>query len=157
MAVSEIEEADVEAPLLIRVQEAPPRPPSRSKFVLLLGFVVTTIVLAITLGYGTSIQNGESHGGFRHERKRVVEVDFAVVAADEERCSAIGRDSLRLGGNAVDATVATALCLGVVNPMASGIGGGAFLLLRLANGSSEIYDMRETAPAAASMVILTKI
>jgi gamma-glutamyltranspeptidase/glutathione hydrolase/leukotriene-C4 hydrolase len=80
-----------------------------------------------------------------------------VVAADEERCSAIGRDSLRLGGNAVDATVATALCLGVVNPMASGIGGGAFLLLRLANGSSEIYDMRETAPAAASMVILTKI
>jgi len=121
------------------------------------GFVVTTIVLAITLGYGTSMQNGESHGGFRHERKRVVEVDFAVVAADEERCSAIGRDSLRLGGNAVDATVATALCLGVVNPMASGIGGGAFLLLRLANGSSEIYDMRETAPAAASMVILTKI
>jgi gamma-glutamyltranspeptidase/glutathione hydrolase/leukotriene-C4 hydrolase len=115
------------------------------------GFVVTTIVLAITLGYGTSMQNGESHGEFRHERKRVVEVDFAVVAADEERCSAIGRDSLRLGGNAVDATVATALCLGVVNPMASGIGGGAFLLLRLANGSSEIYDMRETAPAAASM------
>ncbi len=40
MAVSEIEEADVEAPLLVRVQEAPPRPPSRSKFVLLLGLTL---------------------------------------------------------------------------------------------------------------------
>ncbi len=38
--MSEIEEADVEAPLLVRVQEAPPRPPSRSKFVLLLGLTL---------------------------------------------------------------------------------------------------------------------
>lgn len=75
-----------------------------------------------------------------------------MVAADDERCSSIGRDTLRKGGNAVDAAVATSLCLGVVNPMASGIGGGAFMILRLSNGTAIAYDMRETAPAAATEV-----
>lgn len=75
-----------------------------------------------------------------------------MVAADDERCSRIGRDTLLLGGSAVDAAVATALCLGVVNPVASGIGGGSFLLLRLSNGTAIAYDMRETAPAAAHEV-----
>jgi gamma-glutamyltranspeptidase len=84
----------------------------------------------------------------------MVEADEGMVAADDERCSDIGRDALRAGGNAVDASVATAFCLGVVNPMASGIGGGAFMLLRLTNGTSFAYDMRETAPAAAHEVSL---
>ncbi|KAG0598252.1 hypothetical protein M758_12G058000 [Ceratodon purpureus] len=82
-------------------------------------------------------------------RKRITEADEGMVAADDERCSQIGRDALLAGGNAVDAAVATAFCLGVVNPVASGIGGGSFLLLRLSNGTAVAYDMRETAPAAA--------
>ncbi|CAI5950578.1 unnamed protein product [Closterium sp. NIES-64] len=45
--------------------------------------------------------------------------------------------------------IATVLCMGVVNPMASGIGGGAFILIRAPNGSAEFIDCRETAPAAA--------
>ncbi|XP_078444325.1 glutathione hydrolase 1-like [Wolffia australiana] len=73
-----------------------------------------------------------------------------VVAADDGRCSKIGRDVLREGGNAVDAAVATALCLGVVSPASSGIGGGAFLLLRLANGTALAFDMREVAPLRSS-------
>ena len=82
-----------------------------------------------------------------------MEGDVAMVAADDERCSSIGRDALRKGGNAVDAAVATSMCLGVVNPMASGIGGGSFMVLRLSNGTAMTYDMRETAPAAATEVI----
>ncbi|PIN05719.1 Gamma-glutamyltransferase [Handroanthus impetiginosus] len=73
-----------------------------------------------------------------------------VVATDHGQCSAIGRDILRKGGHAVDAAVAAALCLGVVSPASSGIGGGAFMLVRSADGKTEAYDMRETAPKLAS-------
>ncbi|XP_011090593.1 gamma-glutamyltranspeptidase 1 isoform X3 [Sesamum indicum] len=72
-----------------------------------------------------------------------------VVATDHGQCSTIGRDILRKGGHAVDAAVAAALCLGVVSPASSGIGGGAFMLVRSTDSKTEAYDMRETAPALA--------
>ncbi|XP_076916156.1 glutathione hydrolase 3-like [Bidens hawaiensis] len=75
----------------------------------------------------------------------------AVVAADDARCSEIGVTVLRSGGHAVDAAVSVALCEGVVNPMASGIGGGGFMVVRSADTSrTQAFDFRETAPAAAS-------
>lgn len=53
-----------------------------------------------------------------------------AVASDHALCSQMGLTVLRdLGGNAVDAAVTTALCLGVANPGSSGLGGGAFLLI----------------------------
>ena len=58
-----------------------------------------------------------------------------------------------VGGHAVDASVAATLCLGVVSPASSGIGGGAFMLVRLANGKAQALDMRETAPMQASQVL----
>ena len=77
--------------------------------------------------------------------------DKGVVAADDARCSEVGASILRKGGHAVDAAVATALCVGVVNPMASGIGGGAFMVVRSAYSAEALaFDMRETAPSAAS-------
>eukprot|EP00271_Cylindrocystis_brebissonii_P011640 TRINITY_DN29538_c0_g1_i1.p1 TRINITY_DN29538_c0_g1~~TRINITY_DN29538_c0_g1_i1.p1 ORF type:complete len:745 (-),score=113.16 TRINITY_DN29538_c0_g1_i1:523-2757(-) len=81
---------------------------------------------------------------------RSINADSGAVAADEARCSAVGLSILKAGGNAVDSAVAATLCLGVLNPMASGIGGGVFILIRLANGSVEVIDGRETAPAGAS-------
>eukprot|EP00898_Chlorokybus_atmophyticus_P002614 jgi/Chlat1/3353/Chrsp23S03664 len=82
--------------------------------------------------------------------KRAITAANGAVASDDATCSIIGKDMLAEGGNAVDAAIATALCLGVVHPMSSGIGGGAFMLIRLANGTTEVIDSRETAPAAAS-------
>src|SRR5262249_61264192 len=54
------------------------------------------------------------------------------------------------GGNAIDAVVAAALTLGVVDGHNSGLGGGCFLLLRLADGTFVAIDGRERAPAAAT-------
>ncbi|CAN4097256.1 unnamed protein product [Withania somnifera] len=85
-----------------------------------------------------------------YDRREVIKANHGVVAADDGRCSRIGRDVLREGGHAVDAAVATALCLGVVSPGSSGIGGGAFMVVRSADGKAQVFDMRETAPKKAS-------
>ncbi|MFH4979629.1 hypothetical protein AB6A40_006338 [Gnathostoma spinigerum] len=56
----------------------------------------------------------------------------AAVATDEGVCSNVGREILILGGNAADASIAALLCLGVVQPQSSGLGGG--FLMTLFNG-----------------------
>ncbi|CAI0476054.1 unnamed protein product [Linum tenue] len=81
---------------------------------------------------------------------RVVAARRGVVATDDGRCSWIGRNVLRRGGNAVDAAVAAAFCLGVVSSASSGIGGGAFMIVRMASGEAQAFDMREVAPIKAS-------
>ncbi|XP_009126140.1 glutathione hydrolase 1 isoform X1 [Brassica rapa] len=73
-----------------------------------------------------------------------------AVATDDGRCSVIGMSVLRQGGNAIDASVAAALCLGVVSPASSGIGGGAFTVVKIAGGKAIAYDSRETAPLGAT-------
>lgn len=79
-----------------------------------------------------------------------------MVAADDARCSEIGASVLNDGGHAVDAAVAVALCGGVVNPMASGIGGGGFMVVRSADTSETLaFDFRETAPAASTQVSIS--
>ncbi|KAL8110712.1 hypothetical protein AgCh_026451 [Apium graveolens] len=83
-------------------------------------------------------------------RREVITARHGAVATDDGRCSLIGRNVLREGGHAVDATVAAALCLGVVSPASSGIGGGAFMVFRSANGKAQAFDMRESAPMLAS-------
>jgi len=57
--------------------------------------------------------------------------------------------AMKKGGNAVDGAVAAGLTLGVVNGYNSGIGGGCFMVIRLANGKFVVIDGREMAPAAA--------
>uniref|UniRef100_A0A7S4RHQ9 Gamma-glutamyltransferase n=1 Tax=Ditylum brightwellii TaxID=49249 RepID=A0A7S4RHQ9_9STRA len=60
----------------------------------------------------------------------VENLKYGAVASDNAICSNLGLSILRdHGGNAVDAAVATTLCLGVVNPASSGIGGGGFILI----------------------------
>lgn len=86
------------------------------------------------------------------KRREVISGRHAAVATDDGRCSRIGMHVLREGGHAVDASVAAALCLGVVSPASSGIGGGAFMLIRLFSGEAQAFDMRETAPLLASEV-----
>ncbi|RXH81477.1 hypothetical protein DVH24_034898 [Malus domestica] len=91
--------------------------------------------------------------GSAKSRPEVISVRHGGVATDDRRCSRIGKDVLREGGNAVDVSIAAALCLGVVSPASSGIGGGAFMLVRLASGEAHAFDMRETAPLLASEML----
>ena len=73
-----------------------------------------------------------------------------MVVAQERIAASIGAATLRQGGSAVDAAVATAFALAVTHPAAGNIGGGGFLVYRHHDGTAVTYDFRERAPKAAT-------
>ncbi len=73
-----------------------------------------------------------------------------MVASGNPLATDAGLNVLKSGGNAIDAAVAVGLTLGVVDSHNSGIGGGCFMLIRLANGKFVAIDGREMAPSAAT-------
>jgi gamma-glutamyltranspeptidase/glutathione hydrolase len=80
----------------------------------------------------------------------VVTTSRGLVVAAEGHAAEAGATILRKGGNAVDAAVATALTLAVTYPRAGNIGGGGFMVVRLADGTATAFDFREVAPAGAT-------
>ncbi|MFI5386364.1 MAG: gamma-glutamyltransferase [Fimbriimonadales bacterium] len=73
-----------------------------------------------------------------------------LVISDSAIASQVGAEILKKGGNAVDAAVATGFALAVTFPGAGNIGGGGFMLVRMADGRQVALDFREIAPRAAS-------
>ena len=80
----------------------------------------------------------------------VSHADDGLVSTTDRVASEIGAEILRRGGNAVDAAVAVHFALAVVAPEAGNIGGGGFMIVRMADGESAALDFREKAPLAAT-------
>jgi gamma-glutamyltranspeptidase/glutathione hydrolase len=74
-----------------------------------------------------------------------------MVVSIESLATDAGVDVMRDGGNAIDAAVATGFALAVVHPQAGNIGGGGFMLVRMADGKMHFLDYREKAPASATV------
>ena len=88
---------------------------------------------------------------------RTEQSNSGLVVADSELASQAGMEILKRGGNAVDAAIATALALSVVDQASSGLGGGGFMVIyRARDKRSFALDFRETAPAAAHRELYMK-
>ena len=69
-----------------------------------------------------------------------------MVVSSKHEANQVGIDILKAGGNAIDAAVGVAFALSVTHPSAGNIGGGGFMIIRLADGTTTSIDFRETAP-----------
>jgi gamma-glutamyltranspeptidase / glutathione hydrolase len=107
----------------------------RSPHKLLISLVVATLAFA-AIPAAASVQP--------------VHAAHAIVVSVHTLASQVGVDIMQAGGNAVDAAVATGFALAVVHPPAGNIGGGGFMLIRMADGKTHFLDYREMAPAAAT-------
>ncbi|KAF8757152.1 Gamma-glutamyltranspeptidase [Rhizoctonia solani] len=92
----------------------------------------------------------------------LIKAEHGAVASEARVCSQIGVDVLKDGGNAIDAAIASNLCVGTVNPFSAGIGGGGFMVIRIPPSSPEksstvhTIDFRETAPAGSNSSMFAK-
>lgn len=133
---------------LLLPQESSRRGTSRWK-VIFLTLTVVLIVVAIGLGVGLGLglhlksQSSPSSSGT---------YQTAAVATDAAKCSQVGVNILKKNGSAVDAAIASLLCVGVVNLHSTGIGGGGFMVYyNASSGEATAFDYREFAPAAATI------
>ncbi|HVX65441.1 MAG TPA: gamma-glutamyltransferase [Bryobacteraceae bacterium] len=79
-----------------------------------------------------------------------VRAQHAMVVTREAHATDAAVSILKSGGNAVDAAIAAGFALAVTHPSAGNLGGGGFMLIRMADGRSTFIDFREAAPARAS-------
>jgi len=86
----------------------------------------------------------------QHQSKRGTITSSAMVVTARAEASKIGSDILKKGGNAFDAMMATEMALAVTYPFAGNLGGGGFMVYRLANGDIGSLDYREKAPLAST-------
>ncbi|XP_063220057.1 glutathione hydrolase 1 proenzyme-like isoform X2 [Bacillus rossius redtenbacheri] len=100
-----------------------------------------SITVAVTIALSVHIYQGN-----------VELVPHGSVATDSHKCSIMGTEILKQGGNAVDAAIASTLCLGVYNFHVTGLGGGGFLLVYSHRKQQvlDVLDFRETVPTSWS-------
>jgi gamma-glutamyltranspeptidase/glutathione hydrolase len=96
----------------------------------------------------TAIQSGTNQAG--HPIQKTIIAENGAVVSAHHLASEAGVSILKMGGNAIDAAIATQLALAVVYPNAGNLGGGGFLVGRLSDGNLITIDYREVAPGHAN-------
>lgn len=130
-------------------QQSPPissghhvtRKRNRAREVRMIILACMIFATAITTALIIDIYTGSHHTG------------HAAVVSDVKECADVGLDLIKKGGSAVDAAIGSMLCVGVMNPESSGLGGGGFMLIVVPEQNREVatvVDFREVAPMAAS-------
>src|SRR5512132_4222277 len=82
--------------------------------------------------------------------RQPVRAKHGMAVAMESQAADVGVAVLQKGGNAVDAAVAVGFAMAVTHPFAGNIGGGGYMLIRLADGRATFIDFRERAPETST-------
>ncbi|KRZ60215.1 Gamma-glutamyltranspeptidase 1 [Trichinella nativa] len=129
----------------------------RAKHIIFL-FICAAVIIALVIALIVILLNKEvveeitiEHRWPSPSNSLLLEFQKGAVAADNGICSEIGRDVLIKGGNAIDAAIATTICIGVFDAHSSGIGGGHFSTIYIKKDRRCFtVNARQTAPKAAN-------
>ncbi len=127
---------------LMACREAPR--PSTQPVASALGDSAPTARPDVSVAGGRSVPAGQA------DSPRLALGARGAVATQEAHASDVGLAVLKRGGNAVDAAVAIAFAMAVTHPSAGNIGGGGFMVVRMASGEATTFDYREVAPRRAT-------
>lgn len=116
---------------------------------LLLRFSALLLILQLSCKTQKPVINTESVNPYQYTIEKKADCFNGAVVTAHPLASKVGLEILKKGGNAIDASIAVQLALAVVYPGAGNIGGGGFMVARLANGTNITLDYREKAPSKA--------
>lgn len=113
--------------------------------------LLAALLIALTAGAQERSQSGLDFEGARPMVSQAERAPHAMIASGHTLATEAGLEILRKGGNAVDAAVAVGFALAVVHPEAGNLGGGGYMLVRMADGRTRAIDYKERVPAAVRL------
>ncbi|HEX7844417.1 MAG TPA: gamma-glutamyltransferase [Chitinophagaceae bacterium] len=111
--------------------------------------IFLSLFFLLLIACNPSRKNSLAIDAYHYSINKKTESENGAVVSAHPLASKVGIEIMKMGGNAVDATIATQLALAVVYPNAGNLGGGGFTVARLSDGRLIAVDYREMAPGKA--------